>query len=166
MVRLRRALHDLRRPIDVLVYSDAQVEEWGDAPGTALHAALTEGRVLVERDALDVAHALLAKAAGDEAGPRALADRDDVPDHVAGFLAQQAIEKSLKAVLTARGARFERSHDIDYLCGLIEDNGLDLTDDLKARRRADSLSRRVSLRRSLPRPTHLIAPTRRLPWPP
>ncbi len=48
MVRLRSALHDLRRPIDVLVYSDAQVEEWGDAPGTALHAALTEGRVLVE----------------------------------------------------------------------------------------------------------------------
>ena len=48
MVRLRSALHDLRRPIDVLVYSDAQVEEWGDAPGTALHTALTEGRVLVE----------------------------------------------------------------------------------------------------------------------
>jgi uncharacterized protein len=48
MVRLRSALHDLRRPIDVLVYSDAQVEEWGDAPGTALHAALTEGRMLVE----------------------------------------------------------------------------------------------------------------------
>jgi predicted nucleotidyltransferase len=48
MVRLRSALHDLRRPIDVLVYSNAQVEEWGDAPGTALHAALTEGRVLVE----------------------------------------------------------------------------------------------------------------------
>src|ERR1700726_1242092 len=48
MVRLRSALHDMRRPIDVLVYSDAQVEEWGDAPGTALHTALTEGRVLVE----------------------------------------------------------------------------------------------------------------------
>ncbi len=48
MVRLRSALHDMRRPIDVLVYSDAQVEEWGEAPGTALHTALTEGRVLVE----------------------------------------------------------------------------------------------------------------------
>jgi predicted nucleotidyltransferase len=48
MVRLRGALHDLRRPIDVLVYSDAQVEEWDEAPGTAPHAALTEGRVLVE----------------------------------------------------------------------------------------------------------------------
>ncbi len=84
-----------------------------------------------KRDELDVANALLAKAAGDEAGLRALADHSDVPDHVVGFLAQQAIEKSLKAVLTARGMHFERSHDIDYLCGLIEDDGLDLTDDLK-----------------------------------
>jgi hypothetical protein len=30
---------------------------------------------------------------------------------------------ALKAVLTARGVPFERSHDIDYLCGLIEDSG-------------------------------------------
>jgi predicted nucleotidyltransferase len=48
MVRLRSALHDLRRPIDVLVFSEAQVEEWGEARGTVLHAALAEGRVLVE----------------------------------------------------------------------------------------------------------------------
>jgi uncharacterized protein len=48
MVRLRRALHDLRRPIDVLVYSEEQVQEWGNVPGTALHAALAEGRVLVD----------------------------------------------------------------------------------------------------------------------
>jgi HEPN domain-containing protein len=87
---------------------------------------------LSKRDELDVANALLAKAAGDEAGLHALADHSDVPDHVVGFLAQQAIEKSLKAVLTARRVPFERSHDIDYLCGLIEDDGLDLTDDLKA----------------------------------
>jgi predicted nucleotidyltransferase len=48
MVRLRSALHDLRRPIDVLVYSEAQVMEWGNVPGTALHAALAEGQVLVD----------------------------------------------------------------------------------------------------------------------
>ena len=47
MVRLRSALHAMRRPIDVLVYSEAQVEEWGEAPGTALHAALSAGRVLL-----------------------------------------------------------------------------------------------------------------------
>lgn len=48
MVRLRRALHAFRRPIDVLVYSEAQVEEWGEARGTVLQAALSQGRVLVE----------------------------------------------------------------------------------------------------------------------
>jgi hypothetical protein len=48
MVRLRRALHHLRRPVDVLVVSEAQVEEWGEARGTVLHEALSEGRVLVE----------------------------------------------------------------------------------------------------------------------
>lgn len=85
-----------------------------------------------KRDEQDVADALLAKAKGDEAGLRALTDRHDVPDHVAGFLAQQAIEKALKAVLTSRDVPFERSHDIDYLCDLIEGAGLDLTPELKA----------------------------------
>ena len=85
-----------------------------------------------KRDAKDVASALLAKAAGDEAGLRVLAERSDVPDHVVGFLAQQAIEKALKAVLTARGVSFQRSHDIDYLCGLIEDSGLSLAPELHA----------------------------------
>ncbi len=60
-----------------------------------------------------------------------LVDHHDVPDHVAGFLAQQAIEKALKAVLTARGVSFERSHDIDYLCSLIEGSGLQLTSELR-----------------------------------
>jgi predicted nucleotidyltransferase len=48
MVRLRSVLHDLRRPIDVIVFSEAQIEEWGEARGTVLHAALSEGRVLLE----------------------------------------------------------------------------------------------------------------------
>jgi hypothetical protein len=87
---------------------------------------------LLKRDARDVASALLATARGDEAGLRALADRPDVPDHVAGFIAQQAIEKSLKAVLTARGVPFDRSHDIEYLCGLIEDAGIPPAASLRA----------------------------------
>jgi HEPN domain-containing protein len=87
---------------------------------------------LSKRDEHDVADALLAKAVGDEAGLRALVANHDVPDHVAGFLAQQAIEKALKAVLIARDVAFERKHDIDYLCSLIEDAGLDLTPELSA----------------------------------
>jgi HEPN domain-containing protein len=87
---------------------------------------------LSKRDEHDVADALLAKAIGDEAGLRALVDNHDVPDHVAGFLAQQAIEKAIKAVLIARDVPFERKHDIDYLCSLIEATGLALTPELNA----------------------------------
>jgi HEPN domain-containing protein len=81
---------------------------------------------LSRRNAGDVAKALLEKARGDEIGLRVLADRTDVPDHVVGFLAQQAIEKALKSVLTARGVPFERSHDIEYLCDLAKARGFRL----------------------------------------
>lgn len=46
MVRLRRALRSLRVPVDVLVYSRAEVDQWGGQPGTALYWALREGRVV------------------------------------------------------------------------------------------------------------------------
>lgn len=46
MVRLRRALRPLRVPVDVLVYSRAEVNQWGQQPGTALYWALREGRVV------------------------------------------------------------------------------------------------------------------------
>lgn len=85
-----------------------------------------------KRDEHDLAGALIAKAAGDEAGLRALAENYDVPDHVVGFLAQQAVEKTLKAVLVVRDVPFERKHDIEYLCDLIEDAGLALPPDLSA----------------------------------
>lgn len=47
-VRLRDALDELRMPIDVIVVDEGRVEEWGGVPGTMLHAALSEGRLLVE----------------------------------------------------------------------------------------------------------------------
>jgi uncharacterized protein len=46
MVRLTRALAPLRIPVDVLVYSEADVAEKGDWLGTALRSALREGEVL------------------------------------------------------------------------------------------------------------------------
>lgn len=46
MVRLRAALRPLRVLADVLVYTDDQVEEWGEVRGTVLYDALHEGRVL------------------------------------------------------------------------------------------------------------------------
>ncbi len=46
MVRLRRSLRGIEAPIDVLVYTEAQASAWGRVPGTAIHDALQEGRVL------------------------------------------------------------------------------------------------------------------------
>jgi uncharacterized protein len=47
-VRLARLAADLRVPADVVVVSEAQIEEWGEVKGTMLHDALAEGRVLAE----------------------------------------------------------------------------------------------------------------------
>lgn len=46
MVRLRRALRPLRIPVDLLVYSSADVRRWGQQPGSALFWALREGRTV------------------------------------------------------------------------------------------------------------------------
>ena len=48
MVRLHRALAGLAVPVDVLVASEQEVEDWGHLPGPALYWALREGRVLYE----------------------------------------------------------------------------------------------------------------------
>jgi uncharacterized protein len=48
MVRLRDVLDPLRVAADVVVVTHDYVDEWGDVPGTMLHDALTEGRVLAE----------------------------------------------------------------------------------------------------------------------
>ena len=48
IVRLQRVLAPLRLPADVVVVSEAHVEEWGDVPNTMLHDALREGRVLAQ----------------------------------------------------------------------------------------------------------------------
>lgn len=44
MARLTRELRSFGVPVDVLVVSEAYVEEWGNVINTVVHAALTEGR--------------------------------------------------------------------------------------------------------------------------
>ena len=48
VVRLQRLLAPLRLPADVIVVSEAQVEDWGDVASTMLHEALRGGRVLAQ----------------------------------------------------------------------------------------------------------------------
>lgn len=46
-VRLRRELRDLRLPVEVVVVSERRAGDWQDVRGSLVHAAVTEGRVLV-----------------------------------------------------------------------------------------------------------------------
>lgn len=46
-VRLRRALRDLRFPVDIIVVSRRHADEWMDVRGSVVHAAFSQGRVLV-----------------------------------------------------------------------------------------------------------------------
>ena len=67
----------------------------------------------------EVAGLLLRKAASDLSAARALARDPDQQDDVVGFHAQQAVEKSLKAVLAVRGFEIPRTHDLDLLTRLV-----------------------------------------------
>lgn len=75
------------------------------------------------RDTPDV---LLAKAGEDERTLTLLAGHHEADDAAIGFHAQQAVEKSLKAVLSARDIRYAWRHDLDYLADLVEDAGAEL----------------------------------------
>ncbi len=46
MARLSRLLRPLRIPADVLVYSRQIFDEWSQIPGTVIHEAVREGKVL------------------------------------------------------------------------------------------------------------------------
>lgn len=48
MVRLQECLSGLGIPANVLVFSEQQIEKWGDVPGTILYPALREGVLLYD----------------------------------------------------------------------------------------------------------------------
>jgi HEPN domain-containing protein len=73
----------------------------------------------------DLAQLMLRKAQDDQRAMQTLASDPDSAGWVVGFHAQQAVEKALKAVLTAAGVRFRRTHDIHQLLSLIAETSLD-----------------------------------------
>ena len=78
----------------------------------------------------DLAEQLLRKAIDDEEATRAMLPLEPVTDAIVGFHAQQAVEKSLKAVLAARDVEFPFIHDIGGLADLCEEVGASLPDEL------------------------------------
>ncbi len=78
----------------------------------------------------DLAEQLLRRAADDEAAARAMLPLESVTDSIVGFHAQQAVEKSLKAVLAARDVEFPFIHDIGGLADLCQEAGVSLPEEL------------------------------------
>jgi HEPN domain-containing protein len=81
-------------------------------------------------DSDDIPSVLLGLARDDELAARSLLAVEGVTDAILGFHTQQAIEKSLKAVLARKGIEFPYTHDLDGLLELCRDNGLDIPEEL------------------------------------
>lgn len=69
---------------------------------------------------------LLRKATQDEALLDEVGDSVNVCDEVYGFHCQQAAEKLLKALLSAAGGTFRKTHDLAALMGSLSEAGVPL----------------------------------------
>lgn len=49
MIKIRNAIGDLGIGVDVIVCSEAYVNEWGHVRNTLIHQALKEGKILYEK---------------------------------------------------------------------------------------------------------------------
>ncbi len=71
------------------------------------------------RDGRDLARKLLRRADDDATLVRRVLDDADIADAIVGFHAQQAVEKSIKAVLAAREIAYGKTHQLEYLIRLL-----------------------------------------------
>ena len=74
---------------------------------------------------------LLHKAGQDEAVMDALMGQTAIDDETFGFHAQQAVEKLLKAWLSARGVDYPKTHNLRAIVDLLTATGPPLPNDLK-----------------------------------
>jgi HEPN domain-containing protein len=78
----------------------------------------------------DLAEQLLQRASDDAVAARAMLLVESVTDMIVATLAQQAVEKSVKAVLAVRGVDFPFTHDLGGLARICKENEVPLPDDL------------------------------------
>lgn len=109
----------------------------------------------------DLAKQLLALAREDLAAAEALRDAEGVSAAKTGFSAQQAVEKSLKAVLATQDDEFPFTHNLTLLMQLCEDVGRPVPPDLAD---ADQLTPyAVAIRYGLANPES-VAPDDAVRW--
>ena len=78
------------------------------------------------RSPRDLAEVLLRRAQDDATAVAEFGANPRIADSVIGLHAQQAIEKSLKAVMAVRELKVPRTHDLDLLAERIEADGVQL----------------------------------------
>jgi len=78
----------------------------------------------------DHARVLLGLAADHELAARSLIRVDGVTDAGIGFHAQQAVEQSLKAVLSVRGVKYPLTHDLGALLACCEEHHIEMPQQL------------------------------------
>ncbi|MBN1867438.1 HEPN domain-containing protein [Candidatus Sumerlaeota bacterium] len=71
-----------------------------------------------------LARVLLEKAKGDLYVVERMKDDAEAPAWTIGFHAQQAVEKALKAVLSANGVDYPHTHNLTVLLDLVVENGV------------------------------------------
>jgi HEPN domain-containing protein len=82
-------------------------------------------------DQRDLARELVGLAENDRAAAAALLGIAGVSDAIVAFHAQQAVEKSLKAVLASSGVDFPFTHNLAALLQLCEDADVDVPAELE-----------------------------------
>ena len=80
---------------------------------------------------LEQARILVAKALEDERAAATLLVCEDIGHSIIGFHCQQAAEKLLKALLSARSVVFRHPHNLSALVGMLERSGYTFPDDLR-----------------------------------
>jgi HEPN domain-containing protein len=72
----------------------------------------------------ELAMKFLELAARDRNALRVLAADKTIADETVGFHAQQAVEKCLKSILILHGVAFRKTHALDELIDILNDNAL------------------------------------------
>ena len=82
-----------------------------------------KGESWLTPEELEEARRLLKAARSDLRAAGALAADAEQENDVVGFHAQQAVEKSIKAVLAASGAEIPFTHDVSFLVDVADEHG-------------------------------------------
>lgn len=75
-------------------------------------------------ETLDEARQLLGAGQRDRTSFHLLVETGRAPHETVGFLAQQACEKFIKAMLVLHDVKLERTHDLEYLAQLATSGGV------------------------------------------